>query len=407
LARSKLILLTSGFPFGSHETFLETEIKYLCEGFDQVQILAVDPTEETIRQVPDNCSVSIIRTQRSTRQKLKALSSILDPRVKAEIRSIKEVYGMTLSKGVLSTLLMSLQRAKAIEKQILPFIDEDRKTVLYSYWCDDSALALALLSEKRKALKTVCRIHRWDVYFEESAVGYLPYRHFITQHISKIFSISQDGIDYAKRVWKTGKEDKFELSRLGINNDHPLKVVERDYFLLVSCSNLIPVKRVHLIAEALQHLTDQRIKWVHIGDGPERNRIEESTKKFPKNIEVEFMGRIPNPAIYAYYDEQRPDLFINVSSSEGVPVSIMEAMSFGIPVLATDVGGNGEIVNEGNGKLLHLNAREEAICEALEKIANLDKDLKTQMRDEAYATWRSQCNALTNYNSFVQDLIHS
>jgi glycosyltransferase involved in cell wall biosynthesis len=405
LARSKLILLTSGFPFGGHETFLETEIKYLCEGFEQVQILALDPTEETIRQVPVNCSVSIIRTQRGTLQKLKALSSILDPRVKEEIRIIKDVYGISLSKGVLSTLLMSLHRAKAIEKQILPYIGEDKKTVLYSYWCDDSALALALLSEKRKALKTVCRIHRWDVYFEESAVGYLPYRHFITQNISKIFSISQDGIAYAKRVWKTGKEDKFELSRLGINNYRPLKVVERDYFLIVSCSNLIPVKRVHLIAEALQHLTDQRIKWVHIGDGPERDRIAERTKKLPKNIEVEFMGRIPNSAIYVYYDEQRPDLFINVSSSEGVPVSIMEAMSFGIPVIATDVGGNGEIVNEGNGELVSISIHPVELAQTVSTLIDIEKEATTHLKDAAFKTWEKHYCAETNYSSFVAKMV--
>jgi glycosyltransferase involved in cell wall biosynthesis len=314
------------------------------------------------------------------------------------------VYGFPLSKGVLATLLMSLHRAKAIEKQILPFIEEDQDTVLYSYWCDDSALALALLSEKGKALKTVCRIHRWDVYFEESAVGYLPYRHFITQNISKIFSISQDGIDYAKRVWKTGKEDKFELSRLGINNDHPLKVVERDYFLLVSCSNLIPVKRVHLIAEALQHLTDQRIKWVHIGDGPERDRIAESTKKFPKNIEVEFMGRIPNPAIYSYYAEQRPDLFINVSSSEGVPVSIMEAMSFGIPVIATDVGGNGEIVNKANGFLLSPDLTKKELVQIIQFIIDNTGTLKCKSI-AAKDTWKTLYNAKKNYTCFVENLI--
>ena len=44
--------------------------------------------------------------------------------------------------------------------------------------------------------------------------------------------------------------------------------------------------------------------------------------------------------------------FINVSSSEGVPVSIMEAMTFVISVITTDLGGNTEIVNEQNGWLL-------------------------------------------------------
>lgn len=43
-----------------------------------------------------------------------------------------------------------------------------------------------------------------------------------------------------------------------------------------------------------------------------------------------------------------------MSDSEGIPVSIMEAMSFGIPVIARNVGGMSEIVNEENGLLLEM-----------------------------------------------------
>ncbi|NCO54621.1 MAG: glycosyltransferase, partial [Bacteroidetes bacterium] len=46
------------------------------------------------------------------------------------------------------------------------------------------------------------------------------------------------------------------------------------------------------------------------------------------------------------------DLFINVSESEGIPVSIMEALSAGIPVIATNVGGTNEIVNNDVGFLI-------------------------------------------------------
>jgi glycosyltransferase involved in cell wall biosynthesis len=404
LKRTKLILLTAGFPFGGHETFLETEIKYLCEGFEQVQILAVDPESESMRSVPENCSVTALHTRKGVQQKLKALAGIYDPRVGQELKIIRSVYGLKLNKGILSTLLVSLQRAKDLEQQIIPFIEKESETVLYSYWCDDSALALSLLSEKRKDLKTVCRIHRWDVYFDQSAVGYLPFRHYITTHLNTIFSISQDGIDHAKRVWKTGKDEKFQLSRLGINNEFPLRQVERDYLLLVSCSNLIPVKRVHLLAEALQHMTSEKIHWVHIGDGPERERIEDLIKHFPSNVSAELKGRIPNSAIYTYYDETRPDLFVNVSASEGVPVSIMEAMSFGIPVLATDVGGNGEIVNEGNGLLIPSNSDSKNIKNILTTFLALNQNA---VKIDAYKTWEQKYQASLNYQLFVDQIVRS
>ena len=45
-----------------------------------------------------------------------------------------------------------------------------------------------------------------------------------------------------------------------------------------------------------------------------------------------------------YYKNNIIDIFINLSASEGIPVSIMDAISFGIPCIATNVGGTGEIV---------------------------------------------------------------
>ena len=53
-----------------------------------------------------------------------------------------------------------------------------------------------------------------------------------------------------------------------------------------------------------------------------------------------------------YYNTYEIDLFVNLSTIEGVPVSIMEAQSSGIPVLATDVGSSKEIVDDDNGFLI-------------------------------------------------------
>jgi glycosyltransferase involved in cell wall biosynthesis len=275
------------------------------------------------------------------------------------------------------------------------------KQYFYSYWCDDVALGLAMAQVEFPKIKTLCRIHRWDVYFEESAVNYLPFRHTIAQQIGKIVSISQDGIDYAKAVWKTGMDDKFVLSRLGINNSVTPDIIERNYCLLVSCSNIIPVKRVQLIAEALQEIPVTVIKWAHFGDGSERKALETLITKLPPNIQVELMGRWDNKEIYTYYTEHRPDLFINVSSSEGVPVSIMEAMSFGIPVIATNVGGNGEIVNNANGCLLSHSPSAMEIAVAINQFTELSSAQLMEKRKHSFETWNLEYNSEVNYKKFV------
>ena len=74
--------------------------------------------------------------------------------------------------------------------------------MLYSYWGNDSAIALALMKLGSEKMKCISRVHRWDIYFEESKYNYLPYRSIIANGLNKIYSISQDGIEYASMIWK-------------------------------------------------------------------------------------------------------------------------------------------------------------------------------------------------------------
>jgi glycosyltransferase involved in cell wall biosynthesis len=199
-------------------------------------------------------------------------------------------------------------------------------------------------------------------------------------------------------------DDKFELSRLGVNNSINPAIIERNYLLLVSCSNIIPVKRVYLIAEALKVITESVIKWIHFGDGPERMQIEAIISNLPSNIQVELMGRRDNKEIYTYYNEIRPDLFTNVSSSEGVPVSIMEAMSYGIPVIATDVGGTSEIVNSANGYLLKADINPKELADTIQSFIELTVVKKELKQQASFETWKNNYNAEDNFSRFVKTI---
>ncbi|MBQ4033784.1 MAG: glycosyltransferase, partial [Paludibacteraceae bacterium] len=112
---------------------------------------------------------------------------------------------------------------------------------------------------------------------------------------------------------------------------------------IVSCSNAIPLKRLDLIAEALQK-ADFPIQWTHIGSGPTLEKISAMVESMPKNVTVSLLGQKSNEFVRDLYTKKHFDVFLNVSTTEGVPVSIMEALAAGIPVIATNVGGTSEIV---------------------------------------------------------------
>ena len=126
-----------------------------------------------------------------------------------------------------------------------------------------------------------------------------------------------------------------------------------------------------------------------------------------ENIQVHFAGSLPNSKVLEFYESNPVDLFINVSSSEGIPVSIMEAASRGIPVIATNVGGTSEIVNEtiGSGFLLPENVTPSDIAERLNTFYNLPQKAKEEMRDAAFHAWENDFNAEKNYREFCRYLL--
>ena len=113
---------------------------------------------------------------------------------------------------------------------------------------------------------------------------------------------------------------------------------------------------------------------------------------------------MPNKKIYEFYEKEKPDLFINLSSSEGVPVSIMEAMSFGIPVIATDVGGTREIVNNKNGILLGANPLPREVAQKMDDFISLNQNDKRTKRRAAFETWKENYSAKSNYNEFIDQI---
>ena len=393
----KLVLITAGFPYGKGETFLETEITFLCKAFVEVVIIATNTSETQKRSVPVNCKVLQLDITPTKALKLKSFRSFLSRLYFKEVIQIRKVYQKRLTTGMVKTILISLERAKRVAEFIRQQQFDLENTVFYSYWCDDTALGLALLKQKNPTIKCISRMHRWDIYFEESTVNYLPFRAFISHQMNKIASISQDGIEYAAKNWKVNINN-FILSRLGVKKSNRVRP-EGQTFKIVSCSNVIAVKRVHLIAEALMEMKEMEIEWTHFGDGVLFNKLKEIVSKLPKNIHVKLTGRVLNHEIYKAYQDIQPNVFINVSSSEGVPVSLMEAMSFGIPCIATNVGGNSEIVNDENGVLLTANPSLESIQIAFKAVLN-----NVEKRNAAYTTWEKYYNAEKNYKEFIQQL---
>lgn len=405
-----LIFFTDTFPYGKGEAFIENEFPYLHAAFDKVVIVSNNLTGEITRPVPDNVSVVRYAYEASALSKAKAATSFFTPVIQQEMEYVKNKLQIPAGKPVVATMVASYAKATESIKFIDNLIERHAAHMdvyLYSYWMNDMAMATATYKQKYPHIKAFTRAHGWDVYFERHKPAYLPFRNYIVSNLDACYAISEDGRRYIQGK-VNGHKQKIRLSRLGTLN-HTTGIPSTDGILrLVSCSNAIPLKRIHLIIEALAQIKDVQISWTHFGSGELLNKLKQQAAELldsKAHIEYAFAGQVSNTELMQYYSTNAIDLFINVSETEGIPVSIMEANSFGIPAIATNVGGVSEMINNHNGRLIDANSSVEDIAQKIAKYATLSTEIKQQFRDNAYTTWNEMYNAQKNYTAFVDGVM--
>lgn len=411
-----LVVVCSNFPYGFGEPFLEVELTYLKRRFDKVTICTTGKSAEAKQfNVPQGMALVSLDVEPDFLEKLTSVwRLVFDKQVRSELKTISEDYHGSITWGKLKTLLVSRLRARKIKQEIERKVlnGKNENLYLYSYWTDDAALAIAYIKLQRPGSIAFCRLHGWDLYFERSNYHYLPFRKTIFNGLDAVFAISENGRNYLLSHFSSIiNEGRIYQSRLGIKTVDKLEEHTRDFrtFKLISCSNLIPIKRVHLIVKALAKVEGLEIDWTHFGDGPERFAIEQLCSDMlgeKENITYHFPGRIPNWKVLEYYSSHMVDLFISLSRYDGIPVSIMEAMSFGIPAIATDVGGVSEIVINGKtGFLLDQEVDPQDVAEVIAHIASLKEDKYNSMRMEAKNIWGTFYSADINYPDFYDRVL--
>lgn len=397
----QLVLLTNEFPDGNGETFLESEIAILSEHFSKIRIVPFSLPHRIIRTVPENVAIHSIRKS----AKVSNLLLIKNFLVFCKFFLIdfyfqsKKISYLKNFRAYVSIFKTALFFSKGLKK----IIDDEnlRNALFYSYWMDVSAVALSILKYKSSISRYIFRTHGFDLYEGRRKDGIIPFKYSVLFNSNKCFTISAHGYNYLNLQERF--RNKISLSYLGVTDHGALNPLNlHKEFIIVSCSNLVPIKRVDLIARALQKVTFSAI-WIHFGDGDEMNTIRKLIESLPKNIKVILKGRVTNLHILDFYQKNQVNLFVNVSKSEGLPVSIMEAISFGIPVMATDVGGTSEIVNKQTGILLPESVSSESLAEEIILFANSDLN-KKEFRKGVRNFYLSNFNAKENYKNFALSL---
>jgi glycosyltransferase involved in cell wall biosynthesis len=411
--QNTLILITNHFPYGGAEAFLESEIGFLTDRFQKVIVVPRDIASTGKRA--GNFDVHRINPESNWKELVLAtglyfrhFTTVLNY-FRTEVQQLQKAR-RKISPGILKVMTHDLTKAMITGWHLTRIIKKNNlqgTVVLYTYWLASSALAITFVKAEGVEIKRISRAHGGDVYEYRNPLKYLSFRATLAKHLDRIFTISESARQHLSNSVGSELAVKIQVSRLGTRRPASLPVKgSSPGFLVVSCSYMVPVKRIHLLIDALSLLTIVPVKWIHIGDGPQREDIERYafTKLSTSSVQYELKGALSNEMLIRFYEENFVDLFVNTSEAEGVPVTMMEVQSFGIPVLAPAVGGVPEIISFETGRLFSAEASAAQISASMQDVLTLPPAAYAELRTNARRNWETRFNADHNFPTFVTEI---
>ena len=400
-AIKRLVLFTAHYPYTNGESFLEDEVKYAASIFDEIVIVTAERCATRDKYyIPDKATV--IESRKGMRRYIGLLVACIHMFSPLTIKEIK--WGIREQKGIRSPIEI-LKKMLITECNIataqMSFSKWYSKapTLYYAYWLDAEATYLTYVKEKINGL-CIARAHGSDCFFERD---YHPYRRQQLESLDKIYPVSEAGYKNIQTYYGSivkGLTLKTQTVYLGVKIPQKEETWNRkEEATIVSCAEVKKLKRIDLLIDALS-LINRPIHWIHFGEGELTEEIRtyaDEKLKEKNNIRYEFTGRILKSDILKFYEENSIDMIVNTSDYEGIPVSIMEAMSYGIPAIAKDIGGNSELVDNECGKLLGSDAGAEKIAQAIETLLETEENDMKAIRLAAREKVRTKFADKRNY----------
>ena len=407
-----VLLFSNSYPYdyATEQTFLKGEVDILRKRFERV-ILIPRIAQGNRLPVPDGVEVDTSFAESFTLNRRLAESALVlfskDFYLELKSRfpsSIKPSY----LRRVFSFVAGANLTRKWLQNWLMVNAVSDDHVICYTFWFDELAMGIGLTKAKHPSLQVVSRTHGYDLY--EELYGDWPCRPRAIELVDALLPDSDIGVDYLREKYPQFKE-KYEAALLGVKDPGGVaKPSEDDVLRLVSCSNFHPVKRIDLLFEsvitAAKKRPPQRIEWTHFGGSEDirQQYTQRVVNEFPANAKASFPGYQSQLELIQTYLSSPVDVFLNVSSTEGTSVAMMEAISCGIPVIATAVGGNVEVVREKNGFLLGENPTPDEIADALLSVCD-QREEWLEKRKGSREVWQERYNETTNFEAFAQKLV--
>lgn len=286
--------------------------------------------------------------------------------------------------GKLSEIISSYKRVKKI-------CEENNYKIVHCHSPIGGVVArLACRKTRKKGTKVIYTAHGFH-FFKGSPLKnwiiFYPVERFCSRFTDCIITINQE--DYKIANTKLRAKEVVYVPGIGIHVDEIQNLsVDKDKlrnelglnpkdFVIMSIGQISVRKNHKVVIEALTKIPEKKIKYVIVGFGELENELKDLVKKNNLEGRVIFTGYRKDAKELLYC----ADLFAFPSLQEGLPASLMEAMAVGIPIVASKIRGNTDLINDGENGYLYDYYDVKGFANGINDIYN-SEELQTMMKEK-------------------------
>lgn len=275
-----------------------------------------------------------------------------NPEYEQKLRNLNIAYISAVKETKILNMIKSLGK--------IPFIDKIK--IIHSHQYNANYLTYAIKKKFKKLygkIPTVMTCHGWiENNFKDKFFTMLD---FATYSVANsLITVCDKDLNRLQKKKKYRKKKLYNI-RNGVTASKNFSLEEIKFFkekyninnnnkTIAYVGRLAPEKRIDIFLQCCKHIleTNDNINILIVGSGDEENNLRLLSKQLNIDKKVNFIGFIsPIDIVYASID-----MLLLTSDTEGTPRCVLEAMSYGVPVVSTNVGGLHEIINGKNGKLV-------------------------------------------------------
>lgn len=270
-------------------------------------------------------------------------------------------------------------------KQLKKIAEEEKFSIVHTNTPVGGVVGRLALKHSRKKYNTKVIYQAHGFHFFKGAplinwILYYPVEYMLSYITDELIVINKEDESralkfHAKRVaYVPGVGvDTDKIKNLTVNKKEKRESLrlDKDDIVLLSVGELNENKNHRLVIDAIYNSSlknDIRIKYIICGKGPLKEELENLINRFDLSSRIKLLGYRED----IYEIMKISDIFVFPSKREGLPVSVIEAMAAGLPIIASDIRGNNELVQSENGYLYN---NENEISEFILKLIDDSKKM--------------------------------